>query len=430
MFCFFYSNIRIGLKGNGTCELSSKAIRETVDLKPIGTRKDTDYDLYIKKLGCKLVLDKHRLHRPLYDDPVATSTETQRPLAFSSKPIDGHEVKPVYESHAYDHHASSNRPVYNNFKGDGVHHVSTLIAISPTRPDAGVGSSYHNSNPETVSAYRPPAPSGSYYYQPHPETVEVNSYDNYRPYAPNEPYRPFEYKPSRPIYAQEDYGDYRPMRRPEYYDTRPHAAPFKPQPSYGVEESRPTRPVYEEDARPPLKPIFGGAYGDDDGARPPFRPAYLNHPYEDDYYNSYRKPSRPYMDYYNQKHTVKRPYYSDDENYVRPGYDHNYPSRPHDPDNPNYYATNYVSYDNRYENKPKVHQKVDEVTLKPTAYGDYNNSNHQDVYGDAYSTRKPVDSYGSEGLSSVTKKPIITQSTSANGRPVTSIITELDNGKF
>lgn len=58
---YFFS---IGPKGNGTCLLSRNPVKETADLKPIGTISDTDYDLYIKKLDCQVILEPHQQQAP------------------------------------------------------------------------------------------------------------------------------------------------------------------------------------------------------------------------------------------------------------------------------------------------------------------------------------------------------------------------------
>lgn len=473
---------RIGLKGNGTCELSAKVVRETVDLKPIGTRKDTDYDLYIKKLGCKLVLDKnnylHEAKPNSFTDNIATSTEQVRK---TSKPD---EIRPIYEPNRYEPNSYEPKPAYDS--QDSVHHVQTLIAISPARPQTAPEDTMHfsgdlykpqrpnneygpptnnynqlstnnyqssNKYPPAPNKYPPgpssypsypalsntnnydnyPPPGNNYlsrptndydrpvYQRPYPEDVD-GMYGNYRPYAPNEPYRPLDRPiPHRPSYYEDNY-DYRPSYenrpiRPLELDSRPVGAADNRPPIRPYEDPYPPRPLYER----PQKP--------EDANRPPFRPEYLNHPYEEDDY-VLRKPfRRPYMDYYNEMK-----YHSDDENYIRP-HGHNnkgdvdYHYRPYDSDNPNYYPPSGGNRNDYGATRPvKVPQKPYESTTK--SYDGYYNSSKNKEYG----TRKPLDRYGpdSSTLSSKfeNKKPIITQGTSANGRPVTSIITELDNSKF
>lgn len=590
-----YFKYRIGLKGNGTCELSSKVIRETVDLKPIDTRKDTDYDLYIKKLGCKLVLDQNRFHNlpGTFDDgPVdgitGSSTERQHVLTTSqpSKPDVYPQTKPIYETNGYDY---SNKPAYDN--SDSLHHVQTLIAISPTRPITEDSYNQNNNKPMPdmydTNSYKPhrpqlddyQRPSGDYlrpindyqrpindyerpindyhrpvndYQRPY-HNENANDYDNYRPYAPNEPYKPidtsisyrphydYEYGPPRrpsdvPLRPHDDYLDRpydlhapikpesvyerpnydlnrpygssqdrphnnyetsmygipRPInerpydtqrpsydvsrpshhtQRPSYDSQRPSYDTQKPsydsqRPSYGTQKpsydsQRPSydtqkpsydsqRPSYEtqkpsydirptydiqkpsydvqrptyHDQRPSydkLPPINTKPNNYDEGSFPPFRPSHLNHPYDDSHDNHRRPSSRPHVDRYSDKYG--RPsYHSDDENYVKPLFNHNNK----DPDNPNYYHDGIKVTDDRYgvnkQQKPHLHE-----SNRPSSYdGRYNRTRGKDKY----SSIKPVDHYESTSVMYGNKKPIITQSTSNNGRPVTSIITELDNGEW
>lgn len=57
---------RIDPKGNGSCDLSFIHIRETADLQPIGTIRGPDFDLYIKKVDCKLNIPRDPPESPNY----------------------------------------------------------------------------------------------------------------------------------------------------------------------------------------------------------------------------------------------------------------------------------------------------------------------------------------------------------------------------
>lgn len=150
---------------------------ETADLKPIGTLNDTDYDLYIKKLGCKLVIDqtKHTTATPPFN---GNQDHHNAPPGYNYEPPsdDGHR-KPGYS------------PVFNYPSNEGPVRVqSDLISIRP--------------NPTFLNG-EPPASQQEPNYDQRP----IDRYDDNR-YG-SEPYnRP----PASPIYN----GD-RPYGRPPSY---------------------------------------------------------------------------------------------------------------------------------------------------------------------------------------------------------------------
>lgn len=93
--------------GNGTCDLSFIHIRETADLQPIGTDRNPDFDLYIKKVDCKLNIPR---------DPNESATYSSLPL----RPVDGLHPQPdsyhnlfgqdLYDPQKYSPHKPEVRP--------------------------------------------------------------------------------------------------------------------------------------------------------------------------------------------------------------------------------------------------------------------------------------------------------------------------------
>ncbi|KAL1513834.1 hypothetical protein ABEB36_003184 [Hypothenemus hampei] len=114
--CRAYS-FGIGPKGNASCLLSANPVKETVDLKPIGTIKDADFDLYIKKLDCQIILEP--------------------PHGDHSKPSEpSHHYNDQETSAGYHYNRPQNYPdnipavPHEPSKGDNFHHVQTLVSIA------------------------------------------------------------------------------------------------------------------------------------------------------------------------------------------------------------------------------------------------------------------------------------------------------------
>lgn len=141
--------------------MSNKIVKETADLKPIGTVNDTNYDLYIKKTGCTIVLEtnKDKNKTPTTDQTKHNiNSNNKKPdeipgrpggysdLAFSNE----HRVpyKPFYDYQDYE-----NSPGYNyerpgfmyapNFYGPPIKVQSSLISVSPI---AGVKNDLNDDN--------------------------------------------------------------------------------------------------------------------------------------------------------------------------------------------------------------------------------------------------------------------------------------------
>ncbi|CAG9820450.1 unnamed protein product [Phaedon cochleariae] len=220
----------ISAKGNATCELSIDAIKETADLKPVGTLSSTDFDLYIKKLDCTLVIentDKHPNHdyRPslkpvtlgnldaedeFHHDPLQIAPGENKP---PHAPDSGHQYLPSTPSHQYlpsSHHYVS-PPVK-----DGVHNVQTLVSIA--------------SGPESVLN----PIHGILVAQETANYGEEGKLPPYKPAALNRPYDGHKTRPDRYDRPDPDYG-YRPgfLGAGEGYADegtfeRPHWTPDRP----------------------------------------------------------------------------------------------------------------------------------------------------------------------------------------------------------
>ncbi|XP_063918862.1 uncharacterized protein LOC135134174 isoform X1 [Zophobas morio] len=254
----------IGVKGNASCELSRNSIKETADLKPIGTKTDTDYDLYIKKLGCTLVIDKNNPAFDHYNKPPSG----EQPSGSYDKPQGGYDPPPPYKP--------PSPPSYE-------------------KPQGG---------------YEPPP-----YKPPSPPSYEKPQGGGYEP----PPYKP----PSPPSYEKPQSGGYQ-YEKPS---SSGYPSPNKPSDGYGALSNRPSYGRPQEEIQHvqtlvsvstgPQKPVLdpyheilvsGGPYS---YARPPFRPSALNHPYD--------KPQGPKPDEYGLR--PQRP------DYGRPNPDR-YDSRP------------------------------------------------------------------------------------------------------
>ncbi|XP_076267093.1 uncharacterized protein LOC143200541 [Rhynchophorus ferrugineus] len=290
----------IGTKGNGTCLLSKSSIRETGDLKPIGTIADPDYDLYIKKVDCKIVIDPPD-NADSQKLPDQVSDYSNKPTTIDQDHRDDKRKPPRNQYHQdsdsnyygvlnrpyqeYDNGYQYNRPS-NNYGPQrpvqqeyGTHHVQTLVSISsgpqsvlhPVHDILVAGNGYDSHRPQglrpssnydndNLPPYRPASlshpyhkckPQGDSYPNDHGRPSRPASaygdlsqpdleYDHSRP-RPGErpgPYAP-NYKPAEP-YPDLPYGSTDPYLPSTDYD-RPQSdyelKPFNYQPSSGYSDS-------------------------------------------------------------------------------------------------------------------------------------------------------------------------------------------------
>ncbi|XP_044265917.1 uncharacterized protein LOC123012157 [Tribolium madens] len=276
----------IGVKGNSSCEISNDTIKETADLKPIGTKADTEFDLYIKKIGCTLVIDKNNPafnqynsnskpqnteygqpqsssygtspNKPStgYDKPQPSPSYDKPSTSGYDKPSSSNYNKPTYavnepSSFGYGY-GSPNKPNYGKPQEE-TGHVATMVSIStgPQKPvlhpvhEILVGQGLYN---YARPPFRPPAlnhPYDRYDYDSRPgESNQVpygqrpipEKYGSYIP-RPDNYYRP----------EPDDY--YRPRPEHEYYRPRPHDD-YGQRPNYPGDYYRPRPPVDDYDQRP------------------------------------------------------------------------------------------------------------------------------------------------------------------------------------
>ncbi|CAH1364600.1 unnamed protein product [Tenebrio molitor] len=386
-FCRSFS-FGIGVKGNASCELSNDPVKETADLKPIGTKADTDFDLYIKKLGCTLVIDKNNPafgnHKPQGQDTpqntgYGSSNSYDKPSSVNygphpSKPSSGGYDKPPSSGYnpappqskppdgGYGA-ASTARPSYSKPQ-DEVGHVQTVVSIS-TGPQKPVLHPIHDIliGDGAYSYARPP----------------------FRPSALNHPY---DKPPHRP--SPDDYGsrpqrpDYSSRPDPDRYDSRPGGSNLvsyghRPIPEkYASYIPRPEqhyyRPETDDYYRPrPEQDYWRPKPSDDYGHRP--NPGHYYNPSGDGYNrpsDNYR-PVRPNTDYGQKPDYNNRPNPGGDyDRPTPPTGDYNQrPSRPSDYNRP----TPSSSYNDRpnpssgYSDRPNPSNSYNE---RPNPSNSYN----------------------------------------------------------
>ncbi|XP_045460590.1 uncharacterized protein LOC123671006 [Harmonia axyridis] len=370
----------IGEKGNSTCELGRNFIKETATLQPIGTIENVDFDLYIKKLGCKLVIDPQASKpKPNFDDVVlsqSASTQDQYNTPQNS-------LKPTYlpdkPSSAITEEKPSQPSIYPN---EALNKPSNI----PQKPTVGYGISIPNLEMVKPGSYGNQKPTSSYtkpdYNRPNSQSSQLiqgslvsvspglQSYLHpvhdiligENPYSYGKPERPLGYLPETSNGVHGDYGsnnNYGELsggygnqgfmniyKKPSDYDKykphdvgRPWGSEFIDNPKF----LSPYDPYYDE--RPFQKP-----YDDIRPQRPPSnsygneRPRPPTSTYPD-------KPERPSDSY--GRPPIKPINSYDDE---RPSYSYNKPQRPFNP------------YDQQSTHKPHtekpykpVHEKPDDV---------------------------------------------------------------------
>ncbi|KAF5304702.1 hypothetical protein FQA39_LY09479 [Lamprigera yunnana] len=376
----------IGVKGNATCELSGVVIKETPDLKPIGTVSDVEYDLYIKKIGCKLVIPNH--------------------LNLPGKPstTENYNLSSTYDN--------GNKPYRVQ---------SSYISVASGSPS---GTRYGTGKPYEIDDYRPSHFNRPYEY---PSKKYASSYDfqsndkldfdprphkdssYYRPHHPHRfddtPYRPDKYgyrdKPHYPDNIPEKpyYNGYEPQKKPspprEYFGyqsrpQRPHKIPLRPVDSGDYSSAvKPLRPInvpqspinyqpYESDfipSRPqPEKPSNWRPNSEDYYANS-FRPSIVPHrPLNNDAYES-SKPQPP-IKVPDQPDSISGPY--------RPNRPNKTPSRPDDydyisyrPERPGYYGSEQFEFErptkvphqpSNYNTRPFDFDRPNKVPTRPDHY--------------------------------------------------------------
>ncbi|XP_030764944.1 uncharacterized protein LOC115889139 isoform X2 [Sitophilus oryzae] len=402
----------IGPKGNGTCLLSKMAVKETADLKPIGTIRDTDFDLYIKKMDCKIVIEP-----PSF---VGAEKPPDELHIYSTKPLNVGQ-----EQHEHHHHDHENLPAegdpyaqpsspnlysslkhpyqgygngyqYNkphtplsppsNHQGDKVEHVQALVSIA-----SGPQSVLHPVHNILISgdSYEPGSSQGS----PIASTYGDGNLPPYRPPALHHPYddcrpqeRPFNGydKPSRPL---PNYGS----AKPDYFQPDNgynYPKPDKNRPGYTKPETgygQPVRPQLEYGNPKPdnFKPVTGYDYP---------KPDY----YKPDVGYEFQKPGlRPESDFLNYRPYLPYPSdYGTPQNIPGPSYLPPSDDRP-DPNTPNSgYSGGFLAIDRR---KYQSYNQFDSFESETSGYYPIRPNNPDFNYYDNYDRPDPArpNRYGS-----------------------------------
>lgn len=245
--------------GNGSCDLSFVHIRETADLQPIGTVRNPDFDLYIKKIDCKLNIprvppESHPIpgtlekpypshHKPDYlygQDHEKYPDNPNRPNSFdtgfghkfpdyTNRPVDQF-IRPIQKPEMF-----GSNPGYNSEEDKAVN----VYDHPSKRPDLGLRPTAEENDPY-LSLVHPEGPSRI----PPPPSYESYAQNFLRPpskgLSTDRPHGPF-YKPEpfyRPYFPEEEiltptytsyhnhrfrdhfWGNYRPnpFHRPHYQD--------------------------------------------------------------------------------------------------------------------------------------------------------------------------------------------------------------------
>lgn len=271
---------RISEKGNGTCELTFNAVRETADLKPIGTELDIDFDLYIKKFGCSVVIDKTPHDKPLNDGtqspgkPDTLGNIKPHTNGYDNKPPDdGYDYQPPIDG--YDHKPLQNdydKPKKPNYyylppkhgNKDHVEHVQTIVSVA-SGPDAIL----HPTHDILIGKKLQQNEDGYGDMPPFRPPVLNRPYMNDRPDYHHKPeyYGDKPGRPPAPVHENADslyggnqaYGDverpHRPVKRPIDCDPDYDNRPPQMKPDLGYNEGgmeRPHRPFEDEDRPDPI----------------------------------------------------------------------------------------------------------------------------------------------------------------------------------
>lgn len=251
VLCNYGCCYSIGVKGNGTCELSSDHVKETADLKPIGTLADTDYDLYIKKLGCKLVIDNTKKNN--------YGSQSQKPVQESS--ADNYGANKPSNSYGPDNKPSNGYDTRPPPPAD-----SSYDKPLPPPSSSLTGNDYSKPSNNYENGHHP-APSGGKDETYHVQALvsiangpDTHLHPVHAILVGEGSYGPSDRPPSRP--SGPDYGNLPPFRPPElnhpYDDTRPtRPRPDdynRPEPGYGPRPERPL-PVPYDDGLPPPRPL-------------------------------------------------------------------------------------------------------------------------------------------------------------------------------
>lgn len=206
-------------------------MRESADLKPIGTILDQDFDLYIKKLDCFIVTDQGPFIKPSQDNYYNTKPST---LGNLKPEENGHhhvgaDSKPSLSNHLGSYNPSyfSYKPTYapdynHNYLPSGIQNVQTLVSVA-----SGPDTILHPVHDIIVSKGRCGICGNEHSSDVHHD----HERPPFRPQVIDNPYgshhRP-EY-PSRPIPSYHDYYHYE--HGHEEHLNRPYEVTERPEPN-------------------------------------------------------------------------------------------------------------------------------------------------------------------------------------------------------
>ncbi|KAK4885792.1 hypothetical protein RN001_002063 [Aquatica leii] len=425
----------IGVKGNATCELTRIVIKETPELKPIGTLSDIEYDLYIKKLGCKLVIPQS----PTQNTPeVLNAQHTERPNENINRPqsnyTNDYSSKPYRVQSSYLS-VAPNSDLQSTRYGTGKPYKIDEFAYnrSPFRPPYfNRPYDYKHFSEKFASDYSAHSKDR---FDFDPRLHRLDNFNSYRPHRideiqkpvlldkfddySNKPYQPdfIPERPGRPVATDFSYfwKPHRPVKIPDSplhsgnYDLipKPHHPVEEPEPpgNYGSKPYRPDRiPIRPElphnynsiPHRPnliPDQPNTGYTNNDD---RPPRLP---NKPNE--YLISYI-PERPIEvpdNYGFRPYDSKRPIYSSNK---PNNYDLlEYPERPNKvPNRPDYYnsqpyrpgsSNHFLSSFDNYQSVLLGSERPTKIPERPNEYAINSNQAERPI-----KIPERPDNYGSE----------------------------------
>ncbi|XP_066142349.1 uncharacterized protein [Euwallacea fornicatus] len=435
--CRAYS-FGIGPKGNGTCLISGQPVKETVDLKPIGTISDPDFDLYVKTLDCQIVLEPPGSHPTVHKPGSNVGSETT-PYGENS-----YENLPAPSNH---YHNSVSEGDYHGGPSNGgnVDHVQTLVSIAhgpdsvlhPMHDILVAGSTLNHGDSPGLGSQKYGNGNGNV----------VNQMEGDTP-------------PFTPPALSHPYGDHKlPYKPPQHYgDGFGHSqiTPYWPE-EYPNDRLGP-RPPNHRDYVPAVsmdrrkyESYFNHHNSFESETYSHYGPS--EHPYN--YYDQYLKPNPDFPHRYGS--VVPHP-----DEYNRPaGQDYLF-VRPNSDRRPSY-GSNPASF-NSEQHRPHRPPSEEYPNLRPTLDGGYKRPsvpNFQDLrpfnLASTTSFRPPSASSGPEGAGPPSTelsnhygvvdygnnhhgKPgellndkggikVVTESVGYNGEKITSIITELANDK-
>lgn len=460
--------------------MGNKIVKETADLKPIGTDNDTNYDLYIKKTGCKLVIEinknKNKTPTNAANDQTRNDGKTNnknqnavfgqydRPppgsygdISFDRVPNRPfHDYEDYGDSAGYDYKPPGYGFMYApNFYGPPIKVQSSLISVSPIATNdldsengANERKNYLSYKDDRYSHYRP----GRYEGQgnsldtagrPITDRLPPLFSSNYKPghmYAEESSYEQhsnrflsssYEYAAPMPVRMGNRYPAQDERPSPEYTNS---PIPERMGNSYPPQDERPSPDYNNYNSRP--------QFGDLQYEKPHIGD---NNEYRPDVYRPVNG-NPNFLDHRNHGHDSFEDQKGLDRLYERPTYR---PQSTND-DKPNRYYNNWPSYvfepsyteftyGNRYPFYKQSDDKLHYIQTFPIKND--NNANHpvstnktepsgaSNITATSFETALNYTEINSTSVS-FSNGSIVSQTKGPHGETITSIITELEAGEL